>query len=199
MCVLQVKEVIKKERHKSQQDTRKALNKLRSGTGLLLAGTPAEALLQGGTGKGQSAMFPPLNVKGANLHLLEPRQPSDLPLADIQKVSFNPWYYLPSSLHSARERCVLLDRIQGLFRQHNSLLHAHFERINFTQFVYSYFFCSAVDQGSIVGGQGAGAAGVIRENERRQRGLGQGSHAPDVPTDASRAPAGAHARACVPF
>ena len=32
------------------------------------------------------AMFPPLNVKGANLHLIEPRKPSDLPLADIQKV-----------------------------------------------------------------------------------------------------------------
>lgn len=80
----QVKEAIKKERHKSQQDTRKALNKLRSGTGLLLAGTPAEALLQSRTG--QSAMFPPLNIKGANLHLVEPRKPSDLPMADIQKV-----------------------------------------------------------------------------------------------------------------
>lgn len=33
-----------------------------------------------------TAMFPPLNVKGANLHLIEPRKPSDLPLADIQKV-----------------------------------------------------------------------------------------------------------------
>ena len=37
------------------------------------------------------AMFPPLNVKGANLHLIEPRKPSDLPLADIQKVFFAQW------------------------------------------------------------------------------------------------------------
>jgi len=33
-----------------------------------------------------SSMFPPLNVKGANLHLIEPRKPSELALADVQKV-----------------------------------------------------------------------------------------------------------------
>jgi hypothetical protein len=32
-------------------------------------------------------MFPPLNVKGANLHLIEPRKPSELALSDVQKVT----------------------------------------------------------------------------------------------------------------
>jgi len=44
---LQVKEVIRKERHKNQQETRRALNKLRSG-----AGTTAATTGGGATGGG---------------------------------------------------------------------------------------------------------------------------------------------------
>lgn len=53
---------------------------------LLLHTTSDLDLLLNRTGTNNN-MFPPLNVKGANLHLIEPRKPSDLPLADIQKVS----------------------------------------------------------------------------------------------------------------
>ena len=82
-----MKEVIRKERHLSQQETRKALNKLRSGAGAGgMAAAASAAITAGANQKAGTAMFPPLNVKGANLHLIEPRQPSDLPLADIQKV-----------------------------------------------------------------------------------------------------------------
>ncbi len=79
-----MKEVIRKERHKSQMETRKTLNKLRSGAGGTL---PAP-------GDGQPTMsqrlgiFPPLNIKGANLHLIEPRKPSELAMSDIQQVGF---------------------------------------------------------------------------------------------------------------
>uniref|UniRef100_A0A7S3M0U4 Coiled-coil domain-containing protein 176 n=1 Tax=Spumella elongata TaxID=89044 RepID=A0A7S3M0U4_9STRA len=92
----EVKEVIRKERHRNQQETRRALNKLKSGAGVLAATAgpttnPELDLLMGRTAptlnNNGGAMFPPLNVKGANLHLIEPRKPSDLPLADIQKLS----------------------------------------------------------------------------------------------------------------
>lgn len=75
----QVKEAIRKERHKNQMETRKTLNKLRSGAGA--GGDPLQQSMSQKLG-----MFPPLNVKGTNLHLLEPRKPTELHLSDIQKV-----------------------------------------------------------------------------------------------------------------
>lgn len=60
-------------------ETRKTLNKLRSGAGA--GGDPLQQSMSQKLG-----MFPPLNVKGANLHLLEPRKPTELHLSDIQKV-----------------------------------------------------------------------------------------------------------------
>lgn len=101
---LQVKEAIRKERHKNQMETRKTLNKLRSGAG---AGTGPGAtahttgggfgMIVGPDGQLQPAttmsqklgMFPPLNVKGANLHLIEPRKPSELALSEVQKVTID--------------------------------------------------------------------------------------------------------------
>ena len=80
-----MKEAIRKERHKNQMETRKALNKMRSGGGA--------ATGSAGTAEGRPlsmsqklGMFPPLNVKGSNLHLIEPRKPSELALSDVQKV-----------------------------------------------------------------------------------------------------------------
>jgi hypothetical protein len=75
--LLQVKDVIRKERHLSAIETRKVMNKLRSGTG----GNPAA-----GPTKAGGVVFPPLNVKGANMHLMEPRNPSELQAIDVQKV-----------------------------------------------------------------------------------------------------------------
>jgi hypothetical protein len=46
-------------------------------------GQPQQAL----TMSQKLGMFPPLNVKGANLHLIEPRKPSELALSDVQKVT----------------------------------------------------------------------------------------------------------------
>lgn len=55
----------------------------------ILMGRTAPAANTNNNTNHNGAMFPPLNVKGANLHLIEPRKPSDLPLADIQKVRFS--------------------------------------------------------------------------------------------------------------
>lgn len=67
----EVKELVKKEKKRSNVDTKIVLNKLRSGTGTH------------GVGKGskkQITAFPPLNVKGSNLHHLDARATSDIPL-----------------------------------------------------------------------------------------------------------------------
>ncbi|KAJ1400932.1 hypothetical protein B484DRAFT_339101 [Ochromonadaceae sp. CCMP2298] len=81
----EVKEMIRKERQLSQAETRRALHKLSSGAGggrsSVGSGVP-----EGGV-SGRSTMFPVLNVKGANLHMIEPRKPSDLRLAEMPQVS----------------------------------------------------------------------------------------------------------------
>jgi hypothetical protein len=92
--LLQVKEVIRKERHKNQMETRKTLNKLRGGAGgTLPTGTEGQPTMSQRLG-----MFPPLNVKGANLHLIEQRKPSELAMSDVQKVSVNFGFCLCCSL-----------------------------------------------------------------------------------------------------
>lgn len=76
-------------------DARKTLNKLRSGGGTTATapgtgtgggggfGVPPEG---GQTASQKLGLFPPLNVKGTNLHLIEPRKPSELAMSDVQKV-----------------------------------------------------------------------------------------------------------------
>ena len=86
--MIQVKEAIRKERHKNQMETRKTLNKMRSGGG---GGGGSHDPLAGGNNIPLSqklGMFPPLNVKGANLHLVEPRQPSQLANIEMKKVRY---------------------------------------------------------------------------------------------------------------
>ena len=64
----EVKDIIRKEKARSAVETKIVLNKLRAGTGTTAGAGPKRAVL-----------FPPLNVKGANLHHLDARDPSALP------------------------------------------------------------------------------------------------------------------------
>lgn len=67
----EVKELIKKERKRTHVETKIVMNKLRSGSGTHNVGKNV---------KNQITAFPPLNVKGANLHHLDARGTSEIPL-----------------------------------------------------------------------------------------------------------------------
>jgi hypothetical protein len=74
----EVKELVKKERKRTVGDTKIVLNKLRSGSGTH------------GTGKSDKkpvVAFPPLNVKATNLHHLDARATSEIPLAANENIS----------------------------------------------------------------------------------------------------------------
>jgi hypothetical protein len=60
-------------------------------------GQPQQAL----TMSQKLGMFPPLNVKGANLHLIEPRKPSELALSDVQKVTPRLLWFVRDTVHVA--------------------------------------------------------------------------------------------------
>jgi hypothetical protein len=74
----EVKELVQKERKRSSVDTKIVLNKLRSGSGTHGVGKSS---------KKQVTAFPPLNVKGANLHHLDARATSDLPLGAGENIN----------------------------------------------------------------------------------------------------------------
>ena len=74
----EVKGLIKKERKRTSVDTKIVLNKLRSGSGTHGVGKNA---------KNQVVAFPPLNVKGANLHHLDARATSEVPLGAGENVN----------------------------------------------------------------------------------------------------------------
>ena len=78
-----MKEAIQKQRHINEIEARKTAIKLRGGHGAITDNGQAT-----GPGQRTGIMFPPLTIKAANLHLMEPRKPSDLPLAEVQKVRF---------------------------------------------------------------------------------------------------------------
>ncbi len=69
----EVKEVIVKEKKKSYNEARTTLNKLKAGT--------SEAA------KSKTSAFPPLVVKAANLHHMESKTVSDLPVGALEKVT----------------------------------------------------------------------------------------------------------------
>ena len=68
----EVKSLIKKDRARTHVETKIVLNKLRGGTGT--AGVGKKGKVSSGTN------FPPLKVKGGNLHLLDARKTSEIPL-----------------------------------------------------------------------------------------------------------------------
>lgn len=74
----EVKSLIKKDRKRTHVETKIVLNKLRSGSGT--AGV-------GKSSKGQVTAFPPLKVKGANLHHLDARKTSDIPLGNGEEIN----------------------------------------------------------------------------------------------------------------
>lgn len=74
----EVKDIIRKEKQRSAIETKVVLNRLRSGSGTTGAG--------GGDTK-RSVAFPPLNVKGPNLHHLDGRAQSELPLNALEQVN----------------------------------------------------------------------------------------------------------------
>ena len=77
----EVKDLIKKERKRTAVDTKIVLNKLRSGSGTHGVG-------KGSKKSGSNATnFPPLNVKGANLHHLDARATSEIPLGSSENVN----------------------------------------------------------------------------------------------------------------
>jgi hypothetical protein len=87
----EVKEVIRQERkqhviyeQQRMQQTAQQLNVPQFG--------------QSNTKKGGTTSFPPLNVKPANLHLMEPRRtkPSEITLDKLEKVSHSPVSFSPS-------------------------------------------------------------------------------------------------------
>lgn len=73
----EVKDIIRKEKQRTLVETKVVLNRLRSGSGTAGAG---------GT-KRSSVAFPPLNVKGPNLHHLDGRTPSELPMNAMESVN----------------------------------------------------------------------------------------------------------------
>lgn len=73
----EVKALIKKDRKRTHVETKIVLNKLRSGTGTSGVGR---------SGKGNVA-FPPLKVKGSNLHHLDARKTSDIPLGNGEEIN----------------------------------------------------------------------------------------------------------------
>jgi len=77
----EVKEVIKKERQLNRRDEKKALIQLRSGKGL------GGATGDGNNARSKEAMFPPLDIKGSNLHLMETRTASNLQNMNVSKVT----------------------------------------------------------------------------------------------------------------
>ena len=76
----EVKDLIKKERRRTNVDTKIVLNKLRSGSGTHGVGKGKK----GGSG---ATNFPPLNIKGGNLHHLDARATSDIPLGSGENVN----------------------------------------------------------------------------------------------------------------
>lgn len=75
----EVKAVIKKEKARTHVDTKIVLNKLRSGAGTHGVGKSSSK-------KGVTA-FPPLVVKGGNLHHLDARATSEIPLSLSENIS----------------------------------------------------------------------------------------------------------------
>lgn len=76
----EVKEIIKHERKRTHPEEMILLNKMRSGGG--------GKVLQNGPNASTSKVvnFPPLTVKGANLHLLDKHKVSNLPAGELDKV-----------------------------------------------------------------------------------------------------------------
>jgi len=64
----EVKDIVRREKARSTVETKIVLNKLRAGSGTTT-----------GAGVKRAVAFPPLNVKGANLHHLDAREDSKLP------------------------------------------------------------------------------------------------------------------------
>lgn len=71
----EVKDIIRKEKQRTLVETKVVLNRLRSGSGVGVGG---------GT---KSVAFPPLKVRGPNLHHLDGRTPSELPMNALENVN----------------------------------------------------------------------------------------------------------------
>jgi hypothetical protein len=74
----EVKQLIKRDRRRTHVETKIVLNKLRSGAGTSGVGKSK---------KEQVTAFPPLKIKGANLHHLDARKTSEIPLGNMDNVN----------------------------------------------------------------------------------------------------------------